>query len=90
MRNIDNATLDAAAATVQATLFESDGATEVTGQTWPATMTAEGSGNYRAILSDQANLIAGQNYIARIVVDDGPDRHAEFNLSLVARRRGAD
>lgn len=71
-------------ATVTVTLLERDG-TEVTGETWPLTMSySSGSdGNYTAVLQDTLSVTSGQRLIARVSVSSG-GLNAEWEEPVVA------
>lgn len=51
-------------ATVQATVYESDGTTEVSGQSWPVTLDYQAGtdGNYSGVIDNAANLVDGAYY----------------------------
>jgi len=54
-------------ATAEATLYESDGTTEVTGVTWPLALVYAGSrGIYRAVLSEAVDVVDGRRYELKI------------------------
>lgn len=72
-------------ATVQATLYDSDD-TEVTGQTWPLVLGADGSGNYSGQLQDTINLVDQAQYEA-VITAEGAGLQAEWRLSLIATQR---
>lgn len=75
-------------ATVTVTLQE-PGGTEVSGQTWPATMSyvASSDGKYQGTLEDDVSLIAGQPYNAIINVTASDDRIAKWTVECIARER---
>lgn len=58
-------------ATVTATVFESDGTTEVSGVSWPITLSDEGSGTYGATLSADVNIKENTRYIVNIKAVSG-------------------
>lgn len=62
-------------ATVTVTVRDSNGNT-VSGQSWPTTMSyvAASSGDYRAVIEDDAALLARQTYTAEISVNAGANR----------------
>lgn len=65
LRDADGKTIPSAA--VEVTLYESDGATEVTGVTWPLVLTYEGSrGNYSGELSSSVGVTAGRRYTLKL------------------------
>lgn len=75
-------------ATVTVTLVDS-AAAEVTGDTWPKTMSyVSGSdGVYRATLVYGLGLTAGARYTARITADAGNGLRAYWEMECVARPR---
>lgn len=60
-------------ATVTVTLQDEDG-NEVSGQSWPATLSyvSSSNGNYRATLEDVLNLLPDVEYTAEVTADGGP------------------
>jgi len=92
LQGLKNAILDEFIndATVTVTVTDEDG-TEITGQTWPATMNyvATTDGWYRAIISDEVELADRVRYIAVIDADGGPDLigHWEFPFTPVTRTK---
>lgn len=62
-------------ATVTVTVKNASGA-NVSGQTWPAAMSyvAASSGDYRAVIEDDAALMPRQTYTAEITVNAGVNR----------------
>lgn len=59
----------------------------VTGQVFPVTMNAEGSGRYTGTLESTLDLIPGRNYRAVVDVDAGGGATAQFVQLLRARER---
>lgn len=51
-------------ATVEATIYEADGVTEVTGQSWPLTLSyqAASDGEYKGVINDTLNVVVGNYY----------------------------
>lgn len=72
-------------ATVEATLL--DGETEVAGQTWPLTLTADGSGNYSGIIDSAVEVTVGKRYTLHIEAVIGNTEGA-WDEYVVVRRRG--
>jgi hypothetical protein len=72
-------------ATVRLTLYDPDG-DEVTGQSWPVTLTAEGNGQYYAILAPSIDIDQGTTYNARVTANTGTAQ-GEWNCPLYATRR---
>lgn len=62
-------------ATVTVTVKDASGS-NVTGQTWPTSMSyvVASSGDYRAVIEDDAVLAARQTYTAEITVNAGVNR----------------
>jgi hypothetical protein len=77
-------------ATVQVTLFNSDGA-ETTGDTWPKPMpyVANSKGVYRVLLPASLDLQPNGRYAAEIVVDAGSGLLGKWTVDCVARVRGS-
>ncbi len=75
-------------AAVTMTLKDSTGS-EVSGQTWPATMTYVSSSNgvYRGTLEDGLSLTEGQSYTAEITADAGSDQIANWSITMTAVKR---
>ena len=76
-------------ATVSVTLYEADHATEVTGETWPLSMSyVSGSdGDYRATLADTLSLSPNDRYYADVSADGGAGLKGFWTTQLVAIRR---
>lgn len=76
-------------ADVSVTVKDASG-TNVSGQTWPATLAYVGSsdGLYRGILEDDLALVDGATYYAHIDADAGANRigHWEFHFVPKTRR----
>ena len=64
-------------ATVTVTLKTSAGV-EVTGATWPLTMSHVTNGLYRTILPNELSLNSSLAYVATIIADNGADQHKEW------------
>jgi hypothetical protein len=73
-------------ATVSVTLVDSTGA-QVTGDTWPKTMSHVAGGTYRCTLVYGLALVLDGRYTAQITADAGPGLRALWDL-FVARDRG--
>ncbi len=60
-------------ATVNATLYESDGTTEVSGETWPIVLSyvANTNGRYEGTIEDTVSLVSNVRYRLKIIVDGG-------------------
>jgi hypothetical protein len=74
-------------ATVEATVLESDASTEVSGVTWPVTLSDDGGGDYSAVLEDTMELTEGRTYWVRVDITGGgadDQRWKQFR----AERRG--
>lgn len=76
------------AATVTATLTESDG-DAVTGGTWPLTLAyvADSDGLYRATLPYNLGLVPGGRYLLRIDVNAGSGLRGRWDVPCVCRSR---
>ncbi len=63
--------------------------TNVEGQTWPATMDyVDGSdGDYRTVIQDDVEFVAGETYYAHIEVDAGTDRIGHYEFAFVPKTR---
>lgn len=73
-------------ATVEVTIYESDGTTEVSGATWPITFTHNGDGEYEATLPNDMEITAGTIYYVKITaVVGGTD--AEWTGFVKAKER---
>jgi hypothetical protein len=72
--------------TVQATLLESDGATEVTGLAWPITLSEVGAGTYKTIMDKAVVLLRGSRYLLRVVAAEGTV-DARWDITVQARHR---
>lgn len=75
-------------AAVSVTLKDAAG-TDVTGETWPVEMeyVAASDGWYRAALSHELDLEAGETYYAHIDADAGEDRVGHWEYAFVAKTR---
>jgi hypothetical protein len=75
-------------ATVSVTLLDKTGA-PISGETWPLSLgyVAASQGVYRATLRNELVLGPHRTVTARIVADDGPDRHATWEIALAVQRR---
>lgn len=71
------------------------GGNEIDGQTWPTTMVSTDTtdsveGNYRGILKDTVEFVAGDTYYAHIDADAGADRIGHWEFAFVPKvRRGS-
>lgn len=77
------------AATVTVTLVDSDG-TEISGETWPLTMTyvATSDGNYRATLPDTlTGLTAADALTAKVSADGGAGLQGYWEVPVLAAVR---
>ena len=90
VENLKNAATDVYIndATVTATLKDKLGA-NVTGQSWPLTMTfvSSSNGTYRGTLEDGLSLTEGESYTAEITADAGSDQIANWSIQLTATKR---
>ena len=71
-------------ASVTVTLKDADG-TEVTGETWPLSLSHQGSGTYRGIITDtvMGNLAAGVSATLLFTADDGAGKYREWCESVI-------
>lgn len=53
-------------AIIQATLYEGGTQTQVSGQSWPLTLTDDGDGEYSGVLENTVDLIHGKKYELKI------------------------
>lgn len=76
-------------ATVTVTIYESDGTTEVTGVSWPVTMTyvTSSNGNYRGIVSADSNIVACTKYKIKISATDSNSNKGEWLEYAIAAER---
>lgn len=74
------------AATVTVTLYDCSG-TEVTGQSWPATMTHATGGTYRVTLDDGIAITVNNKYIAKVDATGvgGQVGHWEYSTLALTR-----
>lgn len=77
------------AATVTVTLVDADGA-QVTGDTWPKTLTyvTGSNGIYRCTLVYGLGLTAGGRYTAQLTANAGSGLRARWDMECQARERG--
>ena len=78
------------AATVRATMYESDGVTEVSGASWPLTLdyVAASDGVYQGVLEDGRVLVEGERYWMELTIDAGGDLIDVRRWADIARYRG--
>ena len=69
-------------ATVTVTLVEIGTATEVTGQSWPATLNDDGGGDYSVTLTDSMSLDLTKQYTAKITINGGAGLQLYKELTL--------
>ena len=75
-------------ATVTVTLKDEAG-TEVTGQTWPLTLTyvPSSNGDYRGIISEDCEFTEGEPYYAIIEANAGVNRYGHWEIQFVPKVR---
>jgi hypothetical protein len=75
-------------ASVAVTLYDTNG-DEVSGETWPLTMSyvASSNGVYRATLSDSLSLKVNRRYRAKITANGGAGLQGEWHENVQAVRR---
>lgn len=73
--------------TVVATLFESDGTTQVTGVSFPLTLSyvAASDGNYQGTMGRAVNVTKGVNYRMKYTATSGAFQRVRWN-DVIARR----
>ena len=74
-------------ATVEATVYERDGETEVEGMTFPVSLSDDGSGNYSVTLEDTLELTLGNVYLIKVDIAGGGADDQRWSRE-VAKRRG--
>ena len=74
-------------ATVEMTLYESDGTTEVSGVTWPVTLSDDGGGEYSGVLPDTVNTQENTRYELRLVATSGSAKRT-WREPVVVRHGG--
>lgn len=82
----DQAGAAVTSATVEATLFESDAATEVTGITWPVTLSHDGSGTYSGVMDKAAAVTLGAIYWLRVDAVAGSADARWWSQEVATRR----
>lgn len=77
-------------AAVRVTLYETDGTTVLTGETWPLTVpyVAASEGNYEVTLTEQLNTENKDGGLAKITIDAGAGLKTTFYCALVFKNRG--
>lgn len=73
-------------ATVNMTLYEWDGVTEVSGVSWPVTLSHTASGTYTGSLSSSAAVVRGQRYRLKVVATDSGKTLTGWQDAYVERR----
>lgn len=68
---LDQSGAPVSGATVTCTIYESDGATEVSGLTWPVVMEHQGSGVYEGIVDKAASFYEDNAYIVDMTAQAG-------------------
>ena len=78
------------AAIIEATMYESDGVTPVSGQSWPLTLdyVSASNGNYQGLLEDGRVLTYGEIYWIEVRADAGSDLIKTWRWSDRAIHRG--
>lgn len=74
-------------ATVSVTIYESDGETEVTGVTWPVSLSHDSNGEYKGVVPHDAAIDAGSRYRILINASRGVDK-GQWNGWVTAQVRG--
>ena len=86
LRNVLFNTIDTTAS-ISFTLYESDGATEVQGETWPKAMQSVGNGRYIQATNADMVLVEGSEYIGEFAVTGSAAEKANWSVPFVARVR---
>lgn len=75
-------------ATVRATVYEANGSTEVSGQSWPVTLNYQSGtdGNYSGVIDDAASLVDGAYYWVEITAEHGATKSTWRNLEQASYR----
>ena len=76
-------------ADVRATVYQPDSKTEVSGMTWPITLSDDGNGNYSAVLEDSMELKLGSLHWIKLDISGGGADDQRW-ISEIAKRRGAN
>lgn len=76
-------------ATITVTMYQADGTTQVTGQSWPLTLSyvSSSNGNYRGMLEDTRVLEEGKIYWLDVEADAGGGLIKSWRWYDVARYR---
>lgn len=76
-------------ATVTATIYESDGTTEVTGETWPVTLdyVSGSNGNYLGAVSADSIIVACTKYKIKVLAVDTFSNKGEWEQFAIAQVR---
>ena len=77
------------AATVTCTVYDGGGS-EVSGESWPKAMPHDTGGTYRAILSENLGIVAGDLYTVVINVTGSSGEVAKWTCRIQAKNRACD
>lgn len=73
------------AATVEATLYQQDASTKVSGVTWPVSLSSTGSGNYSGNLSRSLSISLSQLLWLNVVAANGGVQGSFWQQCIVVR-----
>lgn len=74
-------------ATVEATIYELDGTTEVGGVTWPITLSELEAGKYEGTIPWEADLKAGHSYEVVVTAEQGGAKKTWFERVPAGKER---
>lgn len=76
-------------AIVTATIYEEDGTTEVSGVTWPVSMSyiAASNGNYSGTVDSDSEIVIGSKYKVVVSATDLEGNKGEWIENSIAKRR---
>ena len=84
LRGLRNAVTGQAVTTATVTAVTTYNGVNVSGITWPITLSHVSNGLYRANIPNEVNLVTGREYKALVVADAGADAHWEKCVTLSA------
>lgn len=73
-------------ATVSVTIKDTSG-TDITGETWPVSMTHDTGGTYRATISSNANMNNGTKYVAHVDATGSAGEVGHWECEVLAKTR---
>jgi predicted RNA-binding protein with TRAM domain len=66
-----------------------DGTDDVNGQTWPASMSHDSAGTYRATLNDSIGIEAGQSYVVIVSATGSGGEVGKWEINALAKARAS-